>query len=105
MDQPGKVASPARVQLNRKNEYFPVHTFGPENLVSRDGFGSPVPRDPLTFVPLCDHKRDWHLIGLWLTCCVTVVSSVARTMYVWSSHIAEYGINRVIKLPILLVVS
>ena len=35
--------------------------------------------DPLlTFVPLCDHKRDWHLIGLWLTYCVTVVSSVAR---------------------------
>ena len=24
MDQPGKVASPARGQLNRKNEYFPV---------------------------------------------------------------------------------
>ena len=23
-DQPGKVASPARGQLNRKNEYFPV---------------------------------------------------------------------------------
>ena len=25
MDQPGKVASPARGQLNRKHEYFPVH--------------------------------------------------------------------------------
>ena len=24
--------------------------------------------DPLTFVPLCDHEWDWHLIGLWLTC-------------------------------------
>ena len=24
MDQPGKVASPVRGQLNRKNEYFPV---------------------------------------------------------------------------------
>ena len=24
MDQPGKVASPARGQLNRENEYFPV---------------------------------------------------------------------------------
>ena len=24
MDQPGKVASPARRQLNRKNEYFPA---------------------------------------------------------------------------------
>ena len=24
LDQPGKVTSPARGQLNRKNEYFPV---------------------------------------------------------------------------------
>ena len=24
MDQPGKVVNPARVQLNRENEYFPV---------------------------------------------------------------------------------
>ena len=24
MDEPGKVASPARGQLNRENEYFPV---------------------------------------------------------------------------------
>ena len=43
MDQPGKVANPARGQLNRENEYFPL---APENLVSRDGFGSPVPRQP-----------------------------------------------------------
>ena len=35
--------------------------------------------DPLTFVPICDHQWDWHyLLGLWLTCRVTVVSSVAR---------------------------
>ena len=37
--------------------------------------------DPLTSVPLCDHKRDWYLIGLWLTCCVTVFSSVLRVLY------------------------
>ena len=37
----------ARGQLNRENEYFPVRVvFVPENLVSRDGFGSPVPRQP-----------------------------------------------------------
>ena len=36
--------------------------------------------NPLTVVPLCGHARDWHLIGLWLTCCVIVVSSVARTI-------------------------
>ena len=37
MDQPGKVANSAlRGQLNRENE----------NLVSRDGFDSPVPSSP-----------------------------------------------------------
>ena len=41
MDQPGKVANPARGQLNRENEHFPVRVCA-ENLVSRDGFGSPV---------------------------------------------------------------
>ena len=25
MDQPGMIANPARGQLNRENEYFPVH--------------------------------------------------------------------------------
>ena len=39
MDQPSKVANPARGQLNRENEYF-LSTFAPENLVSRDGFGN-----------------------------------------------------------------
>ena len=42
MDQPGKVANPVRGQLNRKNE--PAYVF--ENLGSRDGFGSPVLRQP-----------------------------------------------------------
>ena len=42
MDQPGKVANPVRGQLNRKNE----SAYAPENLVSRDGFGSPVLRQP-----------------------------------------------------------
>ena len=45
IDQPGKAANPARGQLNRENEY-PLSPFAPENLVSRDGFGSPVPRQP-----------------------------------------------------------
>ena len=48
MDRPGKVANPARVQLNRENEYLVLNTslsaFAPESLVSRDGFGNPVPR-------------------------------------------------------------
>ena len=46
MDQPGKVANPARDQLNREKGYISLSAFGPENLVSRDGFGSPVPRQP-----------------------------------------------------------
>ena len=45
MDQPGKVASPARGQLNRKMD-ISLSAFVPGNLVSRDGFGSPVPRQP-----------------------------------------------------------
>ena len=45
MDQPGKVANPARGQLNRENEHFPVPVRALE-LVSRDGFSRPVPRQP-----------------------------------------------------------
>ena len=44
-DQPGKVANPARGQLNREN-IFSLSPFAPDNLVLRDGFGSPVPRQP-----------------------------------------------------------
>ena len=40
-DQPGKVANPVRDQLNRE-KYISLSAFAP--LVSRDGFGSPVPR-------------------------------------------------------------
>ena len=43
--QPGMVANPARGQLNRENDYFPIPV-RPENVVSRDGFGRPVPRQP-----------------------------------------------------------
>ena len=45
MDQPGKVANPARGQLNRENN-IPLSPCVPENLVSRDGFSLPVPRQP-----------------------------------------------------------
>ena len=40
MDQPGKVANPARGQLNRKMN-ISLSAFVPENLVLRDVFGSP----------------------------------------------------------------
>ena len=45
-DQPGKVANPARGQLNREKCFFFISPFVPDSLVSRDGFGSPVPRQP-----------------------------------------------------------
>ena len=45
VDQPVKVAIPARGQLNRGN-FISLSVFAPENLVSRHGFGSPVPRQP-----------------------------------------------------------
>ena len=44
-DQPSKVANPARGQLNREMN-ISLSPFAPENLVSRDGFGSSVPRQP-----------------------------------------------------------
>ena len=40
-----KVVDPARGQLNRKND-ISLSPFAPGNLVSRAGFGSPVPRQP-----------------------------------------------------------
>ena len=45
MNQPGKVANPARGQLKKKMN-ISLSTFAPENLVSRDGFVNPVPRQP-----------------------------------------------------------
>ena len=39
MDQPDKVANPARI-------IFFLSSFAPENLVPQDGFGSPVQRQP-----------------------------------------------------------
>ena len=45
MDQPGKGANPARGQLNRENN-IPLYPYVPDNLVSRDGFSRPVPRQP-----------------------------------------------------------
>ena len=45
MDQPGKVANPARGQLNRKIN-IPLSPCVPVNLVSRDGFSRSVPSQP-----------------------------------------------------------
>ena len=45
-NQSGKVANPARGQLNREMSSS-LSPFAPEHLVSRDGFGSPIPRQPV----------------------------------------------------------
>ena len=45
MDQSGKVANPARGQLNKENK-IPLSPCVPENLVSRDGSSRPLPRQP-----------------------------------------------------------
>ena len=45
MDYPGKVANPARGQLNRENN-IPLSPYVPENLVSRDDISLPVSRQP-----------------------------------------------------------
>ena len=41
----GKVANPARGQLSRERS-IPLSPCVPENLVTRDGFSRPVPRQP-----------------------------------------------------------
>ena len=43
--------------MNRENEYFHV-SFEPENPVSRDGFGSPVPRQPAHLYTQADVNRS-----------------------------------------------
>ena len=55
MDQPGKAANPARGQLNRENDISPSPCV-PENLVSRDGFSRPVPRQPAHLYTQADEK-------------------------------------------------
>ena len=50
MDQPGKAANPACGHLNRENS-IPLSPCVPQNLVSRDGFSRPVPRQPAHLHP------------------------------------------------------
>ena len=52
-DQPVKVANPARGQLNREKN-FSLSPFAPENYISRNGFGSPVPRQPARLQTLAE---------------------------------------------------
>ena len=51
IDQPGKVANPARGELNKEinEQTISLSPSAPENFVSRDGFCRPVPRQPAPF--------------------------------------------------------
>ena len=76
MDQPGKVANPARGQLNRENN-IPLSPCVPENLVSRDGFSRPVPRQPAHPHTQAESGIMTFDTPIWLILCVTVASSVS----------------------------
>ena len=71
MGQPGKVANPARGQLNREKKKS-LSAFTPKNLVSRDGFGSPIPRQP---AHLHTQAEVWCLLTGFLP------SSAAASIY------------------------
>ena len=50
----GEAANAARGQLNRENGFFSVPLSMTENLVWRDRFGCPVPRQPALSPPPSD---------------------------------------------------
>ena len=81
---------------------FSLSLFAPENLVSRDGFCSPVPRQPAHLHILRLNVMFSNGIlpdfrgGVSMYVSMYVWSShtcmyVCMDVYVWSSHIAEYG--------------
>ena len=70
MDQPGIVANPARGQLNRENN-IPLSPCVLENLVSRDGFSRPIPRQPdhlHTQAESDAYLRDYYRAPRWRPC-------------------------------------
>ena len=66
LNQPGKVSNPARGQLNRKKKS--LSAFAPENLVSRDEFGSPVtvfPHEAIyAHLSILFHKQPLLVCGM-----------------------------------------
>ena len=76
MDQPGTVANPCRGQLNREEMNFPLSPFAPDNLVSRDGFGRLVSREPAH----CPHP------GWVIWCIFTGFLSACHLVYIVNRH-------------------
>ena len=67
MDQAGKVANPARGQLNREKD-IPLSPFVHENVVWRDGFSRPVPRQPAHLHTQAEsgaYLRDFSRVPRW----------------------------------------
>ena len=81
MDQLGKVANLARGQLNRENN-IPLSPCGPGNLVSRDGFSRPVPRQPAPF----------HTQAVYSVESKTAVYSVGSQDYSILDRVQDYSI-------------
>ena len=75
MNQPGKIANSSRGQLNRGNN-IPLSACVPENLVSRDGFSRPVPRQParLHTQADADFKMYSSTVGTTVISHVTLVT-------------------------------
>ena len=96
LHQPGnKVAGPARGQLNRENEYFPVRVLVPENLVSRGGFGSPVPRQSA-------HLHTVLRLNLMLTYGIPPEFRGGVYLFVYNRHTPASGQSRVYRVKQLL---
>ena len=72
MDQPGKVANPARGQLNRENEYFPIRARACEFGLARRGSAVPSPVSLL----MSTLKRNIVLTGF-------LPSSAAASIYLF----------------------
>ena len=69
------MANPARGQLNRENSFFPCPRPRLKNLVSRDRFGRPVPRQP----PHSPSRLRLNLIGWCLLTGFLPLSATAST--------------------------
>ena len=69
MDQLGEAANPARGQVKIGKMTISLFAIARENLVSRDGFGSPVPRQPAHFhksTKPCEQSKELGLKLMFL---------------------------------------
>ena len=98
MDQLGKVANPARGQLNKEMN-IPLSPCVAENLVSRDGFSRPVPRQPAHLHTQAEHTShycDSSAIALSVASDRTEYTKVGATPVLFSvSNMSTTTINTI----------